>query len=280
MEIRGEAGRMNCEGLIQVKQLPVITEQLYTVRRYIEDKAALLTSLACSEDTVKSVKAMRADFRKNVADLDGQYKAVKEEIMKPLGALDAVYKECVTEPFEAADADAKCKIDEVEAEIKGRCEDELREYFDELCVNFRVDFISFEQAGIKVDMASAKQKTHKKLKEQLWKFVQGVSETVDAIDSMEDEELMVEYKRCLDLSKAMGIVQDRRRAMEAERKRRLEMAPIRAREVEAVARVEAAALPVEVQTEEIVKCAFTVYATKPQLKKLKDFLIKEGIKYE
>lgn len=56
-----------------------------------------------------------------------------------------------------------------------------------------------------------------------------------------------------------------------------------AREAEAVAKVDAAAPPVvqpPVEAEQVYKCTFTVHATKPQLRRLKEFLNQEGIRYE
>lgn len=35
-----------------------------------------------------------------------------------------------------------------------------------------------------------------------------------------------------------------------------------------------------IEAEKVYRCTFTVSATKPQLKKLKDFMIQEGIRYE
>ena len=50
-----------------------------------------------------------------------------------------------------------------------------------------------------------------------------------------------------------------------------------------MAKVDAAAPPVvqpPVEAEQVYKCTFTVHATKPQLRRLKEFLNQEGIRYE
>ena len=56
-------------------------------------------------------------------------------------------------------------------------------YFRELCAVNEIDFLSFGQTGVKVDMASARAKTPKKLMEQIKLKVDGVAqEVVDAAD--------------------------------------------------------------------------------------------------
>ena len=160
----------------------------------------------------------------------------------------------------------------------------MREYFAELCAAERVDFVRYEQAGIVVDMASAKQKTPKKLREKLADFVSGIARSMELISDMEDaEEIMVEFKRTLDAPAAISTVQERHRRIEAEKEAQAFREEQRAREAEAVAKVEAAASPTvepPVEAEKVYRCTFTVSATKPQLKKLKEFLIQEGIRYE
>lgn len=121
----------------------------------------------------------------------------------------------------------------------------------------------------------------------------GLAQAVNTISKMDDaEEIMVEYRKCLDMSKAIGIVQDRNQRIEEERKvaeaRKAAMEAQRA----AVEKVAAAAPPPPIMEapvqapvpqeadEKVYKCSFTVRATKAQLKKLKEFMIQEGIRYE
>lgn len=275
--------------LIQVKQLPVIEEKLRSMKEQVEARTSESMALVCTEETVTAVKKARAELNSQFAELEEQRKAVKKAVMEPWERFEAVYKECVCLPFKAADADLKGKISSVESELKQRCEDGLREYFAELCVAERVEWLEYERAGIVVDMASAKAKTPKKLREQIAAFVTGVARGVEVISSMEDaEEIMVEFRRCLDAAQAIGIVQDRHQRVEAERKAAEERKAALEAQRQAVQRVEAVAPPTVLQPpvqrmepeEKVFKCAFTVRATKPQLKKLKEFLIQEGIRYE
>ena len=268
--------------LIAVKQLPVIEEQLHTLKDRWERRASDAKSMVCNEETIQAVKAFRAEMRKEFDEVEALRKAAKQAVMKPYNRFEAVYKECVTTAFQRADSACSSKIFEVEQDMKRRCEDGLREYFDELCAVHHLDWLTYERAGIKVDMASAKAKTPKRLREQLAAFVKDISENVSVISGMENaDEMMVEYQRCLNFADAYDAVQDRHRRIEEQKAvneaRKVELE----RDAEMVRRVEALAPPVVSEAPEpVVKCTFTVHATKPQLRKLKEFLNMEGIKYE
>ncbi len=270
--------------LIHVAQLPVIEERLRAMKETVDKRVGEALALVCNEETVQAVKAVRADLNKEFQVLEEQRKAAKKAVLGPYEQFEAVYKECVSDAFRAADAALKGKVDATEREIKQRCEDGLREYFVELCAAERIDFIRFEQSGVKVDMTSAKQKTPKKLREQLADFVSGIARSVELISGMDDtEEIMVEFKRTLDAPAAISAVQERHRRIDAEKEAQALREVQRAREAEVVAKVEAAvptAVEPPVEAKQVYKCTFTVHATKPQLRKLKGFLNQEGIRYE
>lgn len=268
--------------LIQVVQLPIIVEQLQTMKADIQREVDEALSLVCTEDTVNAVKNKRAELNKLYKDLEERRKSVKDAVMGPYNDFEAVYKDCVTNALRDADAALKSKIDDVEIEIKSKCENALRDYFAELCAVHHLDWLTYEQAGIKVDMASAKAKTPKKLREQLDAFVGGVADSVAMISSMDDaDEIMVEYKQTLDAAGSIFIVQDRHRRIEEQKAAQETRKAAQERDADMVRRVEALAPPVIAEAPEpVVKCTFTVRATKEQLRKLKEFLNMEGIKYE
>ena len=47
------------KGLIEVKQLPVIEEQLRSVSTVIDERVKNATSLVCTEESVKTIKEIR-----------------------------------------------------------------------------------------------------------------------------------------------------------------------------------------------------------------------------
>lgn len=277
--------------LIKVTQLPVIEERLRSMQEQVKARTDEAMAMVCTPDTLTAVKATRADLNKDFAALEEQRKAVKKAVMGPYEAFESVYKECVSDAFREADAALKNKIGAVEADLKGRVEQEAKDYFRELCMAEHVEWLSWGQAGISVSMTDARQKTHKSLREKITTFVTGVARGVEAISGMEDaEEILAEFKQCLDAATAIRIVQERHQRIEDERRaaeaRRAAMEAQQAavEKVDAVAPPTAVspplAVPVAQEDTKVYKCSFTVRATKEQLKKLKEFMCKEGIKYE
>ncbi len=267
------------EALIRVTQLPQIEERLRDFKEAVTQRTEEAKSLVCTEESLAFVKQYRSDLRREFDELEAQRKQVKAAIFAPYESFEAVYKECVADAFKAADAALKGKIDEAEGEIKKRCEDGLREYFDELCAAHGLDWLTFERSGVKVDMASAKQKTPKKLREQLKDFVDSVDMDCEAIaNTQHADEVMAEYKRCLRYSEAVAIVQARHQRMEQERAALEARSAQKAAEAEAVRKVEDVVPPVVV--EEKKTATFTVTDTRERLIALREWMKANNYQYK
>lgn len=269
---------------------PVIYENLLDLQERVASITDMVNGLPREPENLPLVKNARADLRRYFESLEEQRKSVKAAVMAPYNEAEAKYKAFVSGPIGQADKLCKDFVDGVESSMKRECETGLREYFAELCAANHVEFLKFEQSGIVVDMASARQKTPKKLREQLAQFVSCVSSDVDSISEMEDaEEILVEYKQSLNLSSAIGIVLDRHRRLQQQREESLSRASAKASELESVHKVDAIAPPATVQPpreERRYTISFTLRPTEAQMKKLrpflielKDFLIQEGIEY-
>lgn len=276
--------------LIVVRQLPIIEEQLHDLKTLWEQRAYEAESMVCTEDTIQAVKGFRSEMRKEFDDVESLRKAAKQAVMEPYNRFEAVYNECITGPYQKADSACASKISEVESDIKKRCEDGLRDYFDELCAAHHLDWLEYERAGVKVDMASAKAKTPKKLREQLAAFVAGVAESVERINALEDAgEIMVEYQRTLDAAGAIFTVQDRHRRIEEQKAAQEARKTEQEREAEMVRRVEALAPPVVAQDpDKTIRVSLILHPTrsqfedkiKPLMRQIKEICDLEGIKYE
>ena len=288
MERNLPADTVNAE-LIAVKQIPVIEERLISQKEKWEREVRDAEAMLCTEETLVAVKAARARCNQDFAIFEEQRKDVKRMILEPYNHFEAVYKDCVTDSHDLAVSAYNKKINDVESEIKRRCEEGLRDYFSELCAVHHLDWLAYERAGIKVDMASAKAKTPSKLRKQLTEFVVSVADSVDRIIALEDAgEIMAEYKRTLNASDAICTVQERRRRVEEQEKELEARKAVREQEDAMVRRVEALNTPVVMEkppekdpNEIIPKLTFTVInATRAQLRRVREFLNLEGIKYE
>lgn len=279
--------------LIKVVSLPQIEERVHALKSEVDRRVSESISLVCTEETVQSVKERRTGNRKLTAYIKEQLRQAEEALLAPFNFIKEYCKKELIAPLEALDEQQKKAILEVEyGVIKARCEERLRDYFAELCAVHHVEWLRYEQAGIKVDMASAKAKTPTKLRNQLLEFVVRVSNDVTTIAGMEDAvELLVEYKACLDFAEAFGIVQDRTRRKEAEQIAVEQRQEVLKQEAEAVRRVEVLATPTvieEAAEKKTIIVSLVMHPTKEQyesqikpiIKQLKEICEKEGISYE
>lgn len=272
-------------------QPPVISENLLDLNARVSSITTMLSALPPEPENLPQVKKARADLRRYFESLEEQRKAVKAAVMAPYNEAEARYKRLVSDPINQADKLCKDFVDGVEASMKRQCEEGLREYFSELCAANHVEFLKFEQAGIVVDMASAKQKTPKKLREQLAQFVSRISSEVDMIADMQDaEEIMVEYQKTLNCPRAIAEVAERHRLIQAQKEAAIARSAAKIAEAEAVQKVDAISPPVPAQPPQEGKryrISFVLRPTEAQMEKLrpvlrdlKDFLKQEGIYYE
>lgn len=271
--------------LMKVTQLPVIEEHLRSRKEQTEQRVAEAMSLVCTDETLTSVKNIRAEMNREFADAETQRKAIKATIMEKYDSFESVYRECIADPYKRADADLKAKIDATESEIKSRCEEMLLGYFRELCAVNEIDFLSFGQTGVKVDMASARAKTPKKLMEQIKLKVDGVAQDMKTIGTMGENapEIMVEYKNNLDLSLAISVVNERHRRAEEEReavKRHTVSPAARAAGDTVAAAPQVVPKRVEQAAVERLTVSFRVTDTRERLRLLKQFLVSNGYQYE
>ena len=271
--------------LMKVTQLPVIEEHLRSRKEQTEQRVAEAMSLVCTDETLTSVKNIRAEMNREFADAETQRKAIKSAIMEKYDSFESVYRECIADPYKRADADLKAKIDATESEIKSRCEEMLLGYFRELCAVNEIDFLSFGQTGVKVDMASARAKTPKKLMEQIKLKVDGVAQDMKTIGTMGENapEIMVEYKNNLDLSLAISVVNERHRRAEEEReavKRHTVTPAARAAGVTVAVAPQVVPKRVEQAAVEHLTVSFRVTDTRERLRLLKQFLVSNGYQYE
>lgn len=273
--------------LIEVRQLPIIAERLRMVKDQVEAMAAEAASMVCTEETVQTVKARRAELRKQFDELEAQRKAVKAEIMAPYDEFERTYKECISGPFKAADASLKATIDGFEGELKAACKAEIEEYFAELCAVHGIGFLTLDKAlalgKIKINLSDARSKGQRKLRDDISAVVARVATDVDRITGMDDApEIMAEYKQSFDVGHAVACVQGRKRLVESERERQEARRAAQERQEAAVAKVEAVATPVPVEPPKVFsEFTFKVYnVTRAQLIRIRDYLKQEGIIYE
>lgn len=283
--------------IILLKQEPIIEYSLLAevgeaIRTRITDLN--LDGQVVTDQTVKSVKDMRAELNKEFAEFEKQRKFIKEAVSKPYQEFEAKYKEFVAKHYNEADDTLKGKIFSFENKLKLEREKELQGYFAELCSAKNIDFVPFGLMHLNITLSASL----KSLKTQILEFVSKVEQDIELAKTVSDsqefnDKVMYEYRRSLDINTAINTVKEREQALiaakeraEAEAKRKAEaeeQARLQA-EKEATEKAEPLKAPmVEEQqptntgTAEEFEMTFTVKGTFEQLKALKQFIVDNNI---
>lgn len=299
------------KSLIIVEQIPIIRERLEVLSKEIDEKVNNALSLVCNEETRKDVKEVRANLNKQFKELEEQRKTVKKLVLDPYDDFEKVYKNCVTEKFKLADSELKNKIDNVENGLKEEKRQEAITYFNEYATSLKIDFAKFEDMKLNITLTTTKTSIQKAIEDYLNKINTDIATIM--LQEYKDE-ILVEYKgNGYNLNNAMQTVLKRVEQIKAEKERQEELAKQKELEAQTVAKVDEVATveeplqapvtlgvdtgegysksvettaeiqpkPAESMAEEkIYTMKFTVQGTIEQLKALKEFLNKEGIRYE
>ena len=274
------------EEIIEVKQLPIITEQLAKIKAQVAERVEKVSALVCTEETVKEVKKARAELNTEFKAWEEKRKEVKTAVLTPYEKFETVYNDCISSSYKDADRILKKKIDDVEGELKTKKAEEVKAYFAEYLQSSNIDFVTFEQSGINVTLSASL----KSLKEAAKEFIDKVSEDLNLIGTFNNSaEILVEYKKTLNVSASITSVTARMQAIEAEKKRqeadqeRKEAEAKRIEEVKQAAENEAPevleAPKVEKADDQVLTLRFQVTASRSKLKELKAFLDNGGYEY-
>lgn len=260
---------MNKE-LISVKQIPIIEEQLKSVSAVIDERVKNATSLVCTEETVKTIKEVRAELNKELKEFETKRKEVKEQVLKPYNDFENIYKEYISDKFRNADLILKGRIEVVENELKSKKEKEVIDYFEEYKLANEIDFVTYEQARINITLSASM----KSLKEQAKVFIDKIVDDLKLIDTQEHKtEILVEYKQTLNVSNSITTVNNRVKAIAEEKTKQEKVEENKV--IQEIKKEEILTKP-----EEILTLNFTVKATLTKLKELKQFLENGGYDYE
>lgn len=283
--------------IILLKQEPIIEYSLLAevgeaIRTRITDLN--LDGQVVTDQTVKSVKDMRAELNKEFAEFEKQRKFIKEAVSKPYQEFEAKYKEFVAKHYNEADDTLKGKIFSFENKLRLEREKELQGYFAELCSAKNIDFVPFGLMHLNITLSASL----KSLKTQILEFVSKVEQDIELAKTVSDsqefnDKVMYEYRRSLDINAAINTVKEREQALiatkeraEAEAKRKAEAEEQARLQAEKEATEQAEPLkapmveeqqPTNTGTAEEFEMTFTVKGTFEQLKALKQFIVDNNI---
>ncbi|MBR0428144.1 MAG: DUF1351 domain-containing protein [Clostridia bacterium] len=271
---------MENQELMVVKQLPIIEERFKQLSEKVDEKVKNAEALVCTEENVKVVKQVRADLNKEYRDVETQRKKIKEQVLAPYMQFEEVYKQYIADKYKNADLILGGKVKVIEDDLKAKKEQEIKDYFEELKTANNIDFVTYEQAKINVTLTASK----KSLREQVENFINKILDDLKLIETQEHKaEILVEYKQSLNASNAITTVLNRVEAIKNEEKKQeekvvhIEMNENHEITKESYEQLEEVFTP---KQEKLYTIPFKATGTSVQLKMLKDFMEREGIRYE
>lgn len=245
-----------------------------------------ISTIVYTRDNLDEAKKELAELRREFREIDSERKKLKKSILVPYTTFEKIYKNSVSNYYYKAESVLLGAIELAETEILSEYDAELQAYFSELCVAHGLDWLTFQETGVKATVTEAKKKSHKKDKEQLRSYVERIKGEVSTILTMGDSsaEIMAYYKLQKGPRSLEAAIRDANEFCAAAEKEReaLNCQKQTDAEQEIAFRVQQI-IPEQTasdQAEEIVECVFTVKAPIVKLKKLKEFMTSEGIVYE
>lgn len=204
------------ENSIQLVQNPIIKHEIAKIGKSVTERidALNLENQIATEDTIQSIKKLRAELSKEHAEYNSQYKIVEEAYMVPIKDVKTIFKTEISEKFTNADSILKDKIGIFENQVKAIKRVNVEVYFNELCLSEKIDFVKFDQVVPDVNLST----TEKKYKETCNEFIMKVVDDLKLIKSTDYvAEILVEYKSTLNASKAITDVKTRKENEEKEK---------------------------------------------------------------
>lgn len=253
------------DNIAQVKEIALAMKEYYSSVKY-ETKEEI--DIAVEEKKkVNSFKNTVATYRKDII----------KEYKKPIDEFEATAKETesiLTEVYEIMNN----PVNEYRDRVKQDLIDKTKVYFEEYKTSKNIDFIIYENAQINITMNTSE----KKAKEQAKAFVDKVEEDLALINTQEySDEILVEYKNNLNVSRSIMIVSDRHRQLDELKNSQEENKKVQEVEQKVIEKVEKIVeAPKEIEDNTIYNTTFTVKGTKKQLRELVQFLKDGGYSYE
>ena len=266
--------------LIVLEQLPIIKYKLEQLSVEIKEKVENANKLVVNEDTVKEVKQVRANLTKEFNELESQRKKVKQAIMSKYDEFEEIYKDNVSNLYKQADQELKVKIDNVESSLKEEKRNELFDFAMEyIAANDLGDFIGFDDIGLNITLSASM----KSLKEQIIAFCEKVKQDIELIRLEEySGEILYSYMNTHNFAQSKMEVIERHKALDELAKKKTEEDALKEEQQKVVEKVEEVLVaPKEIiEDDEIISVTFTINDTKENIVKVREFMKKEGIKYE
>ena len=273
--------------IAKIESAGSITSNMSDIRNQAIRLRDFYSNVVIQESDIKDMKNEKALINKAKKAVADYRKNIVAEFKRPITDFESTAKDTEKILSEAYDF-INDQIGAFEEETRLRMVDELKAYFDEYKKVSHLDWLEYERMNQNVVNSGSL----KKYRIEITDFINLVSSHIRAIGIQPEDmqaDLLVEYKKSLNFTQAMTEVIQRRKALEEEKDRQEALNALKAKEEEAIQKVEEIAgvqevtVPEEIAEpvkEKIYTVNLKISGTKEQLKKLKDFMETEGMTYD
>ena len=204
--------------VMKLEQLPIIKHKLMEmgveVTKRIQDLN--IEKQIASEDSIKTLKNLRADLNREAKEFEEQRKFIKNGIMNPYTEFEEVYKTEIIDKYKEASELLKKKINDFELSVKKQRQDSIEAYFEEVREHEELDWLKWNHLKIDINLSTSE----KKYKEQVLEKVNQVLDDLELINTDKyAAEMLVEYKSTLNASNSIKVVRDRKQKEKEEKER-------------------------------------------------------------
>lgn len=271
--------KINIDEIVKIEQMPKVFSQLEKIGELITKTTKDLDKLKCTDENKQEVKNRRTEINKTLEALEERRKEIKNKLLEPYDVFEEKYNKECKEKLQNASNLLKNKIDTIEEQQKQEKQEELELFAKEyIKVNNLEDIMTFDDIPLNITLSASM----KSLKEETKRFIESVANDIELIKLEEySDEILLEYKKTFDFTKSKLDVLTRKKQLEELKTRQLEQEEIDRLNKLVVEKVEEIVAPKEIiDDEDIITVTFTITDTKENIIKVREFMKKEGIKYE
>lgn len=265
----------------KITTLGEITSNFKAVKEKAIEIQKFYSTVVYDADNLEAAKNDRTAINKYKDSISKYRKNLDKEFNKPFVEFERLAKETEKILDETAKSIGS-QINEYEDIKRNVKVNSLISYFNEYAASLGIDFVTYDQIGLKVTLSESE----KKIQEEIKKYLDNIKKDLDLIDTQEfADEILIEYKDGLDVRNAITKVNMRKQILrvnqriEEEKKQFVEdfnkFAQVSKEEIIKVK--EQGIIPLQKPVEEIKQTTFVVKGTMSQLKNLKRYIEENGM---
>lgn len=269
-----------------------------------QEKLSKYQNIVVTEETNKEVKTFAASINSEAKEIDALRIKLKKQYMEEWDAFESWWKENITSFYTSSYRTLTDQTKANDALLINAKRDIVIKYFEELKELHGLDFLTFEQLKYNIGLTGS-ETSHKK---KILELVEGVANDLKVINVLDNKErILVKYKQTLNQQQSIlqvsQEIEAEKRELERIERLRAEEEARRAKNTETEVRAtvqtpepvrttpeptnvtieETASIEVEVANDdqELQIVVLKLFAKNVnQLRRLKNFLTEEGIRYE